>query len=43
MLLEIFCTILTDNTELYGEKIDELVDAFMNTLLTVLKLCLQVA
>ena len=32
MLLEMFRTILADNTELSEEKIDELVDAFMNTL-----------
>lgn len=32
MLLEMFRTILADNIELSEEKIDELVDAFMNTL-----------
>ncbi len=43
MLLEMFCTILADNTELSEEKIDELVDAFMNTLPIVLKSRLQAA
>ena len=41
MLLEMFRTILADNTELSEEKIDELVDAFMNTLPIVLKSRLQ--
>ncbi len=43
MLLEMFCTILADNTELTEEKIDELVNAFMSTLLIVLKSRLQAA
>jgi hypothetical protein len=43
MLLEMIRTILTDNTELSVEKIDELVDAFMNTLPIVLKSHLQAA
>ena len=43
MLLEMFRTILAANTELSEEKIDELVDAFMNTLPIVLKSRLQVA
>ncbi len=43
MLLEMFRTILADNTELSEEKIDELVDAFMNTLPIVLKSRLQAA
>ncbi len=36
-----FRTILAANTELSEEKIDELVDAFMNTLPIVLKSRLQ--
>ena len=43
MLLEMFCTILADNTELTEEKIDKLVNAFMNTLPIVLKSRLQAA
>ncbi len=43
MLLQMFRTILADNTELSEEKIDELVDAFMNTLPIVLKSRLQAA
>lgn len=43
MLLEMFRTILADNTELSEEKIDELVDAFMNILPIVLKSRLQAA
>lgn len=43
MLLEMFRTILADNTELSEEKIDELVDAFMNTLPIILKSRLQAA
>ena len=43
MLLEMFRTILAANTELSEEKIDELVDAFMNTLPIVLKSRLQAA
>ena len=43
MLLQIFRTMLTDNTELSDEKIDELADAFMNALLLLLKTQLQAA
>ena len=43
MLLEMFRTILAANTELSEEKIDELVDAFMNTLPIILKSRLQAA
>lgn len=43
MLLEMFRITLADNTELSAEKIDELVDVFMSTLLIVLKSCLQAA
>ncbi len=43
MLLEMFRTIFADNTELTEEKIDELVNTFMNTLLIVLKSRLQAA
>ena len=43
MLLEMFRAILAANTELSEEKIDELVDAFMNTLPIVLKSRLQAA
>ena len=43
MLLEMFRTIFADNTELTEEKIDELVNAFMNILLIVLKSRLQAA
>lgn len=43
MLLEMFRTILADNTELTEEKIDDLVDTFMNTLPMVLKSRLQAA
>ena len=43
MLLEMFRTILADNTELTEEKTDELVDTFMNTLPMVLKSRLQAA
>lgn len=35
--LGMFQTMLGDNTELYGDKIDELADTFMNTLSTLLK------
>ena len=37
MLLQMFRTMLSDNTELSDEKINELVDTFMNTLPTILK------
>ena len=43
MLLQMFRTILTDNTELSDEKINELVDAFMNTLPVMLQTQLQAA
>ena len=43
MLFQMFRSILKDNTELTEEKIDELVDAFMNTLPVLLKTQLQVA
>ena len=43
MLLQMFRSILKDNTELAEEKINELVDAFMNTLPVVLKTKLQAA
>ena len=43
MLLQMFRSILKENTELAEEKITELVDAFMNTLPVVLKTQLQAA
>lgn len=43
MLLQMFRSILKDNTELSEEKINELVDAFMNTLPVLLKTQLQAA
>lgn len=43
MLLQMFRTVLTENTELSDEKISELVDAFMNALPELLKTKLQVA
>ena len=43
MLLQMFRSMLTDNTELSDEKIDELVDAFMNALPVLLKTQLQAA
>ena len=43
MLLQMFRTKLTENTELSDEKIDELVDAFMNALPVLLKTKLQAA
>ena len=43
MLLQMFRTILNNNTELSDDKIDELVDTFMNTLPALLKAQLQVA
>ena len=43
MLLQMFRTILTNNTELSDDKIDELVDTFMNTLPGLLKAQLQAA
>lgn len=41
MLLQLFRTMLSDNTELSDEKINELVDTFMNTLPVMLKARLQ--
>ena len=43
MLLQMFRSILKDNTELTEEKINELVDAFMNTLPVLLKTQLRAA
>ena len=43
MLLQMFRTILNNNTELSDDKIDELVDTFMNTLPALLKSQLQAA
>lgn len=43
MLLQMFRTTLSDNAELSDDKIDELVDTFMNTLPALLKTQLQVA
>ena len=43
MLLHMFRSILKDNTELTEEKINELVDAFMDTLPVLLKTQLQAA
>jgi hypothetical protein len=43
MLLQMFRIMLSDNTELSDEKINELVDTFMNTLPTMLKTQLQAA
>ena len=43
LLLQMFRTILTDNTELSDDKINELVDTFMNTLPVMLKTQLQAA
>ncbi len=43
MLLRMFQSILKDNTELTEEKINELVDAFMDTLPVLLKTQLQAA
>ena len=43
MLLQMFRTVLTENTGLSDEKISELVDAFMNALTELLKTKLQVA
>lgn len=41
MMLQMFKTILTDNAELSDEKIDELVDSFMNAIPVLLKSKLQ--
>ena len=43
MMLQMFRTILADNCELSDEKIDELVDAFMNAIPALLKTQLQAA
>lgn len=43
MLLQLFRTMLTENTELSDEKISELVDAFINALPIMLKTQLQAA
>ena len=43
MLLQMFRTMLTENTELSNEKIGELVDAFMNAIPELLKTQLQAA
>ena len=43
MLLQMFRTMLSDNTELSDEKINELADAFMNALPALLKTKLQAA
>lgn len=43
MLLQMFRNILVDELELSEEKLDELVDSFMNTIPTVLKSKLKVA
>ena len=43
MLLQMFRTMLTENTELSDDKIDELVDTFMNALPVLLKTQLQAA
>ena len=43
MLLQMFRTMLSDNTELSEEKINDLVDTFMNTLPALLKSQLQAA
>ena len=43
MLLQMFRTIISDNTELSEEKINDLVDTFMNTLPALLKSRLQAA
>ena len=43
MLLQMFRTMLSDNTELSDEKINELANAFMDALPTMMKIRLQVA
>ena len=43
MLLQMFRTMLSDNTELFEDKIDELVDTFMNTVPALLETQLQAA
>ena len=41
MLLQMFRTMLSDNTELSDEKINELANAFMDALPTMMKIRLQ--
>lgn len=43
MILQMFRTMLSDSIELTDEKIDELVDAFMNAIPPLLKSKLQAA
>lgn len=43
MLLQMFRTMLSDNTELSCEKINELANAFMDALPTMMKIRLQAA
>ncbi len=43
MLLQMFRTMLSDNTELSEDKINELVDTFMNTVPALLRTQLQAA
>ena len=43
MMLQMFRTMLTENTELSDEKISKLVDAFINALPIMLKTQLQAA
>ena len=43
LLLEMFRNVLVDSTELSDEKVDELVNAFMDTIPWVLKMRLQTA
>ncbi len=43
ILLQLFRTLLSDTVELSEEKIDELVDAFMNAIPAMLKSKLQIA
>ena len=43
LLLEMFRSVLVDNTELSDEKVDELVNAFMDTIPWVLKSRLRTA
>ena len=43
MMLQMFRTMLTENAELSDEKIDELVDVFMNAIPVLLKSKLQAA
>ena len=43
MLLQMFRTMLSDNTELSDEKIDELANTFMDALPALLKTKLQAA